>query len=188
MDIMKTLRQIGLPEEAIMEFSSRLKPEVIEAKDYFVKYGEKMNKIGILYEGVLVSRYSDNEGNEITSKFYFSEGDNLVTDYHSFKNNLESDEEIRAIEKSKMLILKQEDFKYLVQKYPLLQNLVIKFAEDSYIKALMRVRDFQLLNTKERVKKFLNTHKAIVNKVMIKDKASYLGMTRNIFTENMNKI
>lgn len=188
MDIMKTLEQSGLPKEAIIEFSKKLKPEIIEAKDYFVKYGEKMNKIGILYEGVLVSRYSDKEGNEITSKFYFPKGDNLVTDYHSFKNNLESDEEIQAVEKSTMLILKHEDFKYLLQKYPSLQNLVIEFAENSYIKALMRIRDFQLLKNKERIRKFLNTHEAIVNKVMEKDKASYLGMSRNIFKKNMDKI
>jgi signal-transduction protein with cAMP-binding, CBS, and nucleotidyltransferase domain len=187
MDITQIIEQSGLPKEAIMEFSKRLKPEIIEAKDYFIRYGEKMNKLGILYEGVLVSRYSDENGNEIVSKFYFPEGDNLVTDYYSFKNNIESSEEIRAIEKSKMLVLKNEDFKHLIQRYPSLQNLVIRFAEESYLKALSRIRDFQLLNAKDRIKKFLVTHESIVNKVMVKDKASYLGMTRNIFTDNMKK-
>jgi len=188
MDITQIIKQSGLSEKAIMELSNKLKPQIVEAKDYFVRYGDKMNKLGILYEGVLVSRYSDEKGNEIVSKFYFPEGDYLVTDYYSFRNNIRSNEEIRAVEKSIILVLKSEDFKYLTQQYPSLQNFVMQFAEDSYLKALTRIRDFQLLNAKERIKKFLITHEAIVNKVMVKDKASYLGMTRNIFTNNMKKV
>ena len=188
MNIENLLKENNIPEKAIIELSNKFQALTIKENDFFVQYGEKMNKIGILYEGVLVSRFTNSEGKEVASKFYFLNGNILVVDYYSFINKLKSDEEIQAIENSKLLIIDYDDFKYLIKEYPILQNIIKDFAEQSYLKALDRIRDFQLLNAKERIEKFIKSHKDIINKVMIKDKSSYLGMTRNIYTNNFKKI
>lgn len=187
MDITETLENSALPKEAIFEIVNKFVPLIIDEREYFIKYGERMNKIGIIYKGTLVSRYSNKEGKEVASKFYYQQGDNLVVDYNSFKNNLPSEEEIQAIEKSTLLTLTFNDYKYLINKFPALQASIAKLAEDSYIKALQRIRDFQLLNNKERIENFHSTHEQIVGKLMVKDKASYLGMSRNIYTNNIIK-
>ena len=188
LNISQVLKQYDLPHKAIIELSEKLRPIVIEKDQYFVRYGEKMNRIGILYKGILVSRYSSEEGEEIASKFYYLGGDTIVADYHCFKNQLPSDEEIQAIERADLLTLSCENYIYLLQKYPSFQKLVIESTEMSYLKALRRIRDFQLLNAENRVKKFVQKHVSIADKIMVKDKASYLGMSRNRYTESAKKI
>jgi len=188
MDIEKILSENNIPKDAIIELSGKFQAQIIKENDFFIQYGKRMNKIGILYEGLLISRYTNNEGKEVASKFYFPKGDNLVVDYYSFINQLNSDEEIQAIENSKLLTINYDDYNFLIKEFPQLQNMIKEFAEQSYLKALNRIRDFQLLNTKERIRKFIKTHNPIINRVMIKDKSSYLGMTRNIYTNNLTKI
>ena len=188
MNIEKLLTENNIPTDAILELRDIFKAETIKKNGYFIRYGNRMNKIGILYEGVLVSRFSNSSGKEVASKFYFPKGDNLVVDYYSFINQLNSEEEIQAIENSKLLIINFDAYNSFIQKFPFANRMIKEFAEQSYLKALNRIREFQLLNAKERVEKFNETHSEILNKLMIKDKSSYLGITRNIYTNSLKKI
>ena len=188
MNIEKLLIDNDIPKDAIPELRKIFKSETIKKNEYFVRYGKKMNKIGILLDGTLVSRFSNSQGKEIASKFYFPKGDNLVVDYYSFINQLSSEEEIQAIENSKLLIIDFDNYNSFIQKFPFINRMIKEFAEQSYLKALNRIREFQLLDAKERVEKFNKTHNEIINKLMIKDKSSYLGITRNIYTNSLKKI
>lgn len=188
MDIKEILQKSRFPEKLINELANYLSPLEIKKNKYFVKYGEKVNRIGILFEGALVSRYSSEEGKEVASKFYFLGGDNIVVDYSGFKNQLGSKEEIQALDDSKLLTLKYSDFYSILDKYPEFGNLISQYAESSYLKALSRIRDFQFLNAKARVQKFILTHRNISSIIPIKDKASYLGISRNVFTQKLKEI
>jgi signal-transduction protein with cAMP-binding, CBS, and nucleotidyltransferase domain len=188
MNIEKLLIDNNVPKDALLELRNVFKGEKIKKNEYFIRYGKKMNKIGILYDGILVSRFSDSKGKEVASKFYFPKGDKLVVDYYSFVNQLNSEEEIQAIENSILLVINYTDYKKLSEKYSFFDRLIKKFAEESYLKALKRIRDFQLLKAKERIENFNKTHKEIINKLKITDKSSYLGVSRNIYTINLKKI
>lgn len=188
LNINEILNKNGLSPDSIIELSKRFKPIELKKNDYFIKYGEKMNIIGILYQGVLVSRYIDDNGKKATSKFYYPNGDIIVADYFCFKNQMDSTENIQAIENSILLTLSFNDYQLLIKEYPSIQRMVSEYSEQSYLKALNRIRDFQLLNAEQRVKKFINSHRKVSNKLSIKDKASYLGLSRNVFTEKMKKI
>lgn len=187
-EISNILEQFGLGGEAITEFSQSLSARTIAKNEYFVRYKEKMDRIGILYKGILVSRYCSEDGQEITSKIYHPKGDNIVVDYYSFLKQLDSSEEIQAVEDSKLLVLKHRDLDRLVKSYPQLQELVTNFSDQSYLKALDRIRDFQLLKARERVEKFIYKYGETAARIKIRDKASYLGMSRNVFTESVKKL
>lgn len=187
-NFIELLKKIGLSKEIGAELASKLTETTLKKNEYFIKYGQKMNKIGILYKGVLVSRYSSDEGKEVASKFYYPLGDTIVVDYYCFKNQLNSDEQIQAIEESNLLTLSFEEYNILINKYPAIQKAVISFTEKSYLKALNRIRDFQLLDAETRVKQFVEHHQTISDKVLVRDKASYLGISRNIFTKSLKKI
>lgn len=70
---------------ALLDLSKRIRSVKLSKGSYFINYEEKMNKIGVLLDGILVSRYSTEDGKEITSKFYYPQGNIIVVDYYCFK-------------------------------------------------------------------------------------------------------
>jgi CRP-like cAMP-binding protein len=187
LNIEEILKDKNFPRELINKLSNKLKPVLIPKNEYFIDYNQKMNKIGIIVSGLLVSRYITDDGEEITSKFYYPNGDGIVVDFYCFKNQENSNEQIRAIEDSQLYTLSYIDYQSLLSD-SLMQKLIVTLTEESYLKALSRIRDFQQLDTIKRVEKFKRENKEVINKLPIKDMSSYLGMNRNRFSENMKKI
>ena len=188
MDLTKFLNNSDIPIEIIQELTDRFTPLNIKKGGFFIHHKEKMNKIGILIDGILVSRYISEKGDKVASKFYFSDGDFIVADYNCFIKQLDSDEEIQAIEESRLLTISYEDFNSLIENHQYFLKLVYEYAESGYLKALGRIRDLQILDKEQIIRKFLKTHKTIFDKLPVKDKASYLGMHRNIFTKKLKEI
>ena len=145
MDIEQILKEDNFSSEIINEISNILKAEIIGKGEYFVKYNNKMDRIGIIMNGLLVSRFVSEGKKTITSKFYHSKGDIFIADFFSFKNQTISNEEIQAVEDSYLMTISYKNYNYLIKKYPEVQKLVSEYLEENYLKALDRVRDFQTL-------------------------------------------
>jgi len=188
MNILKYLNQIGLNPKVIIELSKRLKPLKINKNDAFIQAGERMDRIGILLNGLLVSRYVSDEGKEIASNFYYPQNEIIVVDFESFKNQSITEETIVAIETSHLLVLSYYDFQDLIQEYPTFQKYIFDVFDENHFKAIERLRDFQSLKAIDRVRKFTESHGEIIGKLMVKDKASYVGVSRNIFTTFLKKL
>lgn len=188
-DFIQILKENGLSPKEILALAQSFKTVEIAKNKYFVRYEDRMNKIGILLEGIMISRFTaESSGKEIVSKFYYPNGDFIVVDFNSFKDKKCSTEEIQAISNSKLMILSFDKYHDLIQKYPSIQKMVKDFAEQSYLKALNRIKDFQSLSKVELIRNFTENHKEILNQIQVQDKASYLGMSRNVFTNNLKKI
>lgn len=184
-DFEEYLRKFNLPQKVILDILEVLNESQIQRKGYFVRYNDLVNKIGVLVKGILVSRYICENGKEITSKFYYSKGDFIVVDYQSFMSSGVSKEEIQAEEDSLVLTLSKFEYTNLLERHPVLNKLIKDIAEESYLKSLCRIRDFQSLSAKQRVEKFTLNHRSLMRSVKIQDAASYLGISRNVFTKSL---
>ena len=167
-----------------------LKNTTIELKkgDYFIDYGEKTKKIGILIEGFLYASYLSDGGTEWISRFFFPPNNFIVSNHQGFYNGNNSTESIRAYEDSKLIYIEKEEFKTLLDTHPIFERTVRILAEESYIQAMERIHSFQSLNAEHRIRKFLREYPELAQKLQRQHIASYLGIHRNILTRILYKL
>jgi len=182
------LSQINIGENVPIELSQKLTPLTLKKNKDFVSFNEPMNKIGVLFKGLLIAKYFDEKGDEYVSKFYYPEGDYLVVDFNAFKKKEKTKERIYAFEDSILMVISRHDYFEIKEKNPDISRLSNLLAEESYLKALERIRTLQKTCNKEKIKKFKSEHSAIMSKLNLKDIASYLGMSRNIYAKNLKEI
>lgn len=150
------------------EFKSLCKDE------YFLKEGQVCNFIGFVNFGALIYFKSLDNGNEVTTDFAF-EG-SWVTNNLSRLNNLPSPVNIKAIEDSELLVIKQSVLNELYNKIPKVERLGRILMEKAYIDIVQQSIDLQVLSAKERYKKLLNSYPEIFQKVQLYHIANYLGI------------
>lgn len=156
--------------------------------DYFINYGEKTKKIGILVDGFLYASYLSDGGTEWISRFFFPPNNFIVSNHRSFYLGKNSTESIRAYEDSKLIYIEKEEFKSLLDNNPKFERTVRILAEESYIQAMERIHSFQSLNAEQRIRKFLVEYPELAQKLQRQQIASYLGIHRNILTRILYKL
>lgn len=167
-----------------------LKNSQVELKkgDYFIDYGEKTKKIGILIEGFLYANYVSDAGTEWISRFFFPPNNFIVSNHRGFYLGKNSTESIRAYEDSKLIYIEKDEFKKLLDNNPKFERTVRILAEESYIQAMERIHSFQSLNAEQRIRKFLKEYPELAQKLQRQHIASYLGVHRNILTRILYKL
>lgn len=188
MDQQKIKSRYKLTLELLNEFELKNKPVVLKKGDSFINYGEKTKKIGILIHGLLYSSYVSDSGTEWISRFFFPPDNFIVSNHQGFYTGKNSCESIRAYEDSELIYIEKEEFKYLLDNYPMFERTVRILAEESYIQALERVHSFQSLNAEQRIRKFFKEHPELGKKLQRQHIASYLGIHRNILTRFLYKL
>ena len=167
-----------------------LKHTSVELKkgEYFIDYGEKTKKIGILTEGFLYASYLSDGGTEWISRFFFPPNNFIVSNHKGFYSSKNSTESIRAFENSKLIYIEKNEFKTLLDNHPKFERTVRILAEESYIQAMERIHSFQSLNAEQRIRKFLREYPELAQKLQRQHIASYLGIHRNILTRVLYKL
>lgn len=177
-----------LSKEAIKELLARLQAQTFDRNKCIVDYGEKMKMTGILFEGVLVSRYIDENYKEIASNFYYPQGDVLVVDYRSFVRQKPSEEKFLVVEKASILMLSREDYLFLIDHYPNMKYALMGFLEKYTLDLKNTIKDLKQLKACERVRKFMVKYKAIFNELLNKDIYTFLGISKTTFGDCMKKM
>jgi len=125
-------------------------------------------------------------GNDITTDFAF-EGD-WVTNNHSRLNNIPSHLNIKAIENSDLLVIKQKDLLDLYDRIPKLEKLGRLLMEHAYVKLVQLSIDLQTLSATDRYLKLLGDYPEIINKVPLYHIANYLGIAPKSLSRIRNVI
>ncbi len=172
----------------LKEFFADQVPVEIKKGEAFLNYGEPNRKLGILMEGLMYATYVSDSGQEWISRFFYPPGNSVLSSHDSFLSGENSSECIRAYEDSSYIFIEKKEFDALLKESTKLQHLVRLMAEESYVRAMKRVHMLQSLTASQRVKRFMEEHSGLVNKVQRQHIASYLGIHRNIFTRILNKI
>ncbi len=165
---------VSLTDEELLVFCNFLEVKTIRKNDFFLREGQICDYIGFVTCGVMIYFKTIDNGNELTTDFAF-EGD-WVTINESRLNNTPSLMNIKAIENSELLIVKQQDLSCLYEKIPKLERLGRILIEQSYVKLAQQSVDLQVLTAKERYESLLHKYPEIFQNVPLYHIANYLGI------------
>lgn len=188
MDKNKIISRYHLTLDLLESIDLKNDPVELKKGDYFINYGEKTKKIGIVLKGFLYASYLSDNGTEWISRFFFSPNNFIVSNHQGFYLGKNSTESIRVYEDSKLIFIEKEEFKTLLDKHPKFERTVRILAEESYIQAMERIHSFQSLNAEQRIRKFLKEYPELAQKLQRQQIASYLGIHRNILTRILYKL
>jgi CRP-like cAMP-binding protein len=165
---------VSLSEEELSVFFDSFKLRILDKNEFFLEEGQVCNYIGFVNLGVMIYYKSMDNGNEITTDFAF-EGD-WVTVNVSRLNNSPSSINIKAIESTEILVIKQQDLSDLYLRIPGLERLGRILMEQAYLKIVQQSLDLQTLSAKDRYDSLLHKYPAIFQKVPLYHIANYLGI------------
>lgn len=165
---------VSLTDDEFALFSNSFELKTLAKNDYFLEEGQICNFIGFVNLGALIYFKSLDNGNEITTDFAF-EGD-WVNNNQSRLNNSPSTINIKAIENSEVLVIKQEDLTDLYLQIPKIERLGRILMEQAYLKIAEQSIELQVLSAKERYENLLKKYPEIFQKVQLYHIANYLGI------------
>lgn len=158
----------------------------IRKNEFFLSKNQICDSIAYLNKGTLIYYQTLDNGNDITTDFAF-EGD-WVTNNHSRLNNIPSHLNIKAIENSDLLVIKQKDLLDLYERIPKLEKLGRLLMEHAYVKLVQLSIDLQTLSATDRYLKLLGDYPEIINKVPLYHIANYLGIAPKSLSRIRNAI
>jgi len=176
-------------EEDLKSISKHLKPISLKKGDIFIQQGEPNDSIGIILNGLMIGTYISDKGKIVTSKVYcLDNNNNIVSNHDSFVNEVVSDETIKAIEDTQLMVIKKKSLDEICHLNSNFERLVRNATEKSYIDATDRLKKFLSLNAKERIADYYNENKNLFNRIDKQVLASYLGVNRNDFSKYLTQI
>ena len=165
---------VSLTEEELEVFCNFLEVRIIGKNNFFLREGQVCNYIGFVAIGTMIYFKTMDNGNELTTDFAF-DGD-WVTINESRLNNTPSLINIKAIENSELLVIKQKDLSDLYDEISKLERLGRILMEQSYVKLAQQSVDLQVLTAKERYESLSCKYPEIFQKVPLYHIANYLGI------------
>jgi len=165
---------VDLTSEEWSVFSSPFDSVRLKKNDYFLNEGQICDYIGFINKGVLAYFKTCENGNEMTTDFVFE--NEWVTYNQSRLNNSPSSINIKAIEPSELLVIKQTKLTDLYVRIPKLERLGRILMEQAFLKIAQQSMSLQILTAKERYENLLKNHPEIFQKVPLYHIANYLGI------------
>jgi len=168
-------KHIKLTKEEVNYFTSLLKFEEVNRKDFLLKEGQLAKHINYVHSGALKAYYLDSESNE--NIIMLAIDDWWVTDMYSYVMDKPAMLNIDAIEHSLIFQLQKNDFDKLVVKIPKFERFFRILMQNAYIREQLRVIQNLAMPAEERYVNFLKKYPHLVQRVSQKQIASYLGVT-----------
>jgi CRP-like cAMP-binding protein len=165
---------VSLTDEELLTLCSAFESKKLTKNEFFLKEGQVCDFIGLISYGVVIYFKTLENGDEVTVHFAF-EGD-WVNNNLSRLNSSPSTINIKAIEDSEMLVIKQADISDLYLQIPKIERLGRILTERAFIKFVEQTVEFQTLTAKERYENLLNNYPEIFQKVQLYHIANYLGI------------
>jgi len=165
---------VSLTDEELSVFCDFFEVRILAKNEYFLETGQVCSYIGFVNQGALIYFKSLDNGNEVTTDFAF-EGD-WVSAIHSRLSNTPSQINIKAIESTELLVLKQQYLNDLYIKIPKIERLGRILMEHAYLKIVQQSVDLQVLTATERYENLLRQFPEIFQRVQLYHIANYLGI------------
>jgi CRP-like cAMP-binding protein len=163
-----------LTDQEFSTFFSAFETKRLAKNQFFLREGQICNFVGFVSKGALVYFKSMPNGNEMTTDFGF-EGD-WVTVNQSRLNNSPSTIQIKAIEKTELLVVSQQTLSEMYLRIPKLERLGRILMEQAYLKIARQSIDLQVLTARERYEGMLRNYPEIFRRVPLYHIANYLGI------------
>lgn len=172
--IAEDFMQVKVPGEVVEKAADMFTMKTITKGDIVVHVGGIQKEIYFVISGLLRSYYIDINGNDVT-RFFTKEGSLCC---HEILFNKEPSKRcIEALEDCKILVIRDEDFKKLIEYNMYCMKIYIKVLEQSLRYKIERESSFLLKSATERYLDFKRMYPELEKRVNQAYIASYLGIT-----------
>jgi CRP-like cAMP-binding protein len=168
-------KHISLTDEERTSFTGRLKQVSVSKKDTLLKQGDICRNIYFVNSGTLRAYYTDRQDRETT--IMFGVADWWITDMYSFLNQAPAIMHLDALENSEVLQLSKENLDSLYIEVPGFERFFRIIIQNAYVREQVRVIQNLSMSAEERYEIFIKKYPQIVQRVTLKQIASYLGIT-----------
>ncbi|WP_196894840.1 Crp/Fnr family transcriptional regulator [Aureivirga marina] len=158
----------------------------IKKNEYLLRSGDICEYIYFVVSGCLRTFFYNSEGFDSTRYIAFE--NNFIGPLHSFIQQIPSNENISAVEQSKVLRISHRDFKEGMNSIPVIKDLYIQFLEKAYIMNYWRIETFLSLDAKERYVYLFNNNKLMIKRLPNKILASFIGIAPESLSRIKSKI
>jgi len=165
---------VPVTEEEWRLLSGLFEVRELKKNDYFLKEGQVCDFVGFVNSGALVYFKVLDRGTEVTTDFAFE--NDWVTNNLSRLCDIPSLINIRAIEATEMLVVKNRNLTDLYSRIPKAERLGRILIEQAYIRIVRQSIDLQLLSAKERYEQLLLNSPEIMQRIPLYHIANYLGI------------
>ncbi len=154
------------------------------AGDYILKEGQVCDKACLVVKGLARSYYIK-EGKDITSRF-MDEGF-IITSWISYYTQQPGNEFIEATEDTTLACIYYSDIQKIYSEFPEFNIIGRKQAEYGFYLAEQRTQLLRKHSAEEKYKFFLENHPTLLQRVSLKNIASYLGMNEETLSRVRSK-
>lgn len=148
--------------------------ETLPPKHTILHEGDVSNTLYFIVKGCIRLSHNYN-GKEITIQFFFE--NEFVSSFESYLKNTPSDFSIETIEECKLLVIKKENWKVIMDENPLFRELFFDFTSDRFINYIHHFLSYIQEKPEERYQNLLKNKSHILQRVPLQYIASYLGIT-----------
>ncbi len=177
-----------LNDKEIIDESEIKKVFKIERYDkgkFFVMEGNVPEKMGFITKGLMKYYYIDFDGNEWIK--HFAAEKNIVASYSSFLNQIPSPYSIEVMEDTSILSINFHSYINKINNSMKWCTIARKYTERIYFEKEKREASFLKEDGSERYSIFLKEYKHLIDRISMKDIASFLGLTHVSLSRIRNK-
>ena len=160
-------------DEEIEKIIACFTPKTIGKKEFFLKEGQYCKSVGFLESGSFIYYHITN-GDEKICDFAFE--NDWISQYKSLLSGTPSEMNIRALEKSQLLLMDMDKMNALTEVMPKVNLIRSSLAEQYFTKSTQRATNLTNLDAKARYLALLEELPMIHKRVPQYYIASYLGI------------
>jgi CRP/FNR family transcriptional regulator, anaerobic regulatory protein len=168
------LRFYNFSDEELEAFQNICSYKVIAARTILYEPGESSQSLLLIKYGI-IRNYSIVEGSDCTDSFFTD--NEFVVDYKNFLANKESPLFVETVLQTEFFSFFRSDFENLCELFPKLQYLRSAMAEQFYLAAANKLRQYVTGDIKTCYGKLISANPLLFRSVPREYIASYLGVT-----------
>jgi CRP/FNR family transcriptional regulator, anaerobic regulatory protein len=153
--------------------------------EHILNEGEVCDKAGLITKG-LVRFYYINEGKEITSRL-MEEG-LIITSWNSYYTQKPSNEFMEALEDTTFVYVEYNDTQKLYDDFPEFNKIGRLIIEHAFYLSEQRTQILRKHTAEEKYRYFIEHHPTLLQRVSLKQIASYLGMNEETLSRVRTKV
>ncbi|MFI5136985.1 MAG: Crp/Fnr family transcriptional regulator [Sphingobacteriales bacterium] len=174
----------GVTEEALSKIASLFKPAMLKKGEYYLKTGNRCNKLSFIQSGFL-RVYVSMEDQEVT-QWIGSKG-SFMTDLASLTFKTPARWNIQALTDTELYIIHDEDYKRIAESVPAWPEFEKYFIVKCFTIMENRIFTHLSMSAEKRYSTFFDQNKELFNQVPLQYIASMLGMTPETFSRIRKK-
>ncbi len=168
-------KHINLTRVEFDFFNALLQEKPVSKGTLIVEEGQACRFINYVHQGAFRAFTHDHDGNE--SIIMFAINDWWITDIHGFVNQKPAMMNVQAMENSVIFQLHHVDLQKLYKEIPKFERFFRILMENAYIREQLRIRQNLTTPAEDRYKQFLLKYPQFIQRIPLKQVASYLGVT-----------